>query len=125
MTLDDPDRADVVRRALEGAGRVTVFHSSIADRIASALPGLRERLAVVPQSVDLPLSEAFDLAGAGRCLRTGPVRAPRRHSRGQEPEFPSRRSVAWLRALPEIRLLYAAAVLNSGVADGLAARPGG
>jgi len=118
--LDDPDRADVVRRALEGASRVTVFHSSIADRIASALPGLRERLAVVPQSVDLPMSEALDLAArwplpSGRVLFVLPAGI-----RGvKNPEFPLAPLGRLVRALPEIRLLYAGPVLNQGVADGL------
>src|SRR5881392_2561 len=32
--LFDPERASVVRRVLEGASRLTVFHASIAERIA-------------------------------------------------------------------------------------------
>src|SRR5262249_46563620 len=60
--LEDPSRSEVVRKVLNGAGRVTVFHSSVADRILTVLPGLRERLTVVPQSVDLPTRETFDLA---------------------------------------------------------------
>src|SRR3989441_11533293 len=60
--LFDPERASVVRRVLEGASRLTVFHASIADRIAGALPDLRGRLIVVPQSAALlDTLEPFDL----------------------------------------------------------------
>src|SRR5438132_8148360 len=51
--LFDPERASVVRRVLEGASRLTVFHASIAERIAGALPDLRGRLIGVPQSAAL------------------------------------------------------------------------
>ena len=59
--LFDPERAAVVRRVLEGAARVTAFHASIAERVAAALPDLRGRLVLVPQSVRLPAREPFDL----------------------------------------------------------------
>jgi L-malate glycosyltransferase len=48
--LFDPERAQAVRRALEGAAAVTVFHESMTIRIARALPDLASRVAVVPQS---------------------------------------------------------------------------
>ncbi len=51
--LFDVDRAPVVRRVLEGAARLTAFHGSIGDRVAAALPDVRGRLRVVPQSVRL------------------------------------------------------------------------
>ena len=49
--LFDPERADVVREALDAAAGITVFHRSMASRISEALPGLAGRLHVVPQSV--------------------------------------------------------------------------
>lgn len=49
--LFDPARAAAVRRVLEGAAAVTVFHESIGARIAAALPDIGGRLLVVPQSV--------------------------------------------------------------------------
>src|SRR6266545_3737816 len=48
--LFDPERAPIVRRVLEGASAVTVFHESMAARIIQVLPDVAARLAVVPQS---------------------------------------------------------------------------
>src|SRR5439155_1750987 len=59
--LFDPERASVVRRVLEGAARLTAFHDSIAERVAGALPDLRGRLVVVPQSSLVDTTEPFDL----------------------------------------------------------------
>ena len=59
--LFDAERAPVVRRVLEGAARLTVFHASIGERVVAALPDLRARLVVVPQSVGLVTGEPFDL----------------------------------------------------------------
>src|SRR5919106_5240012 len=55
--LLDAERAPLVRRVLEGAGALIVFHESIGDRIAGALPDLRDRLVTVPQAVAIPRSE--------------------------------------------------------------------
>ena len=49
--LFDPERAEIVRRVLDGAASITVFHDSMASRIVLALPDLAARLVVVPQSV--------------------------------------------------------------------------
>ena len=126
--LDDPSRAEVVRKVLNGAGRVTVFHSSIADRILTVMPAVRERLTVVPQSVDLPMSEAFDLAAhwplpAGRILFALPAGI-----RGvKNPTLPLAPLGRLVNALPEIRLVYVGPVLDPVVGQGLerdlAARP--
>lgn len=60
--LFDPERAPAVRRVLEGAATIVVFHGSIGERVAAALPDVRSRLAVVPQGATLPQGEPFDLA---------------------------------------------------------------
>jgi glycosyltransferase involved in cell wall biosynthesis len=49
--LFDPARAPVVRKVLEGASVITVFHESVSVRIAAALPKVSRRVAVIPQSV--------------------------------------------------------------------------
>ena len=54
LDLFDAERSSAVRRVLAGAAAVTVFHESVATVAARALPGVRARLVVVPQSVDLP-----------------------------------------------------------------------
>jgi glycosyltransferase involved in cell wall biosynthesis len=66
--LFDPERAPAVRRVLEGASRIVVFHASIGERVARALPDLRARLVVIPQAVDLGRAAPFDLAAAWRGL---------------------------------------------------------
>src|SRR6266542_3975671 len=48
--LFDPARAAIVRRVLEGASSITVFHESMTTRIAQSLPDVSPRLTVVPQS---------------------------------------------------------------------------
>jgi glycosyltransferase involved in cell wall biosynthesis len=49
--LFEPETAATVRRVLEGAAAITVFHESIAARLTGAVPGLAPRIALVPQSV--------------------------------------------------------------------------
>lgn len=117
--LDDPVRAEVVRKVLEGAGRVTVFHSSIADRILRVLPALRERLTVVPQSVDLP-GETFDLASRWPLPPCRVLFVLAAGIRGvKNPTFPLAPLGRLVKALPEIRLLYVGPVLDAGMAVGL------
>lgn len=118
--LFDPERAPVVRPVLEGAARLTVFHRSIVDRVAAALPDLRRRIVVVPQSVRLSVGEGFDLqARWPRPARTVLLVFPAGIRAVKNPMFPLaplRRLVA---ALPEIRLLYVGPVLEPGVGEAL------
>jgi len=111
--LVDPARADVVRRVLEGADAVTVFHPSIAARVADAVPAVRARVRVVPQSVRLSRAEPFDLDARwalppGRILFVfpggiRPVKRPR------APLAPFDRLVE---RHPHVRLLYVGPVLD-------------
>src|SRR5438552_5653099 len=59
--LFDPERAASVRRVLGGAGRITVFHQSVGERVGEAVPDVVGRLVVVAQSVRLPAADLFDL----------------------------------------------------------------
>ena len=49
--LFDPDRAQTVRRVLEGASAVTVFHESMVMKISKALPDHVVKMVVIAQSV--------------------------------------------------------------------------
>jgi glycosyltransferase involved in cell wall biosynthesis len=49
--LSEPDTEPVVRRVLQGATAVSVFHESMATAILAAMPELAARLVVVPQGV--------------------------------------------------------------------------
>jgi glycosyltransferase involved in cell wall biosynthesis len=52
LDLFDAERAPAVRRVLESAAAVTVFHDSVAALLARAAPEIPARIVVVPQSVD-------------------------------------------------------------------------
>lgn len=118
--LFDPERAPVVRRALEGAVALVVFHESIGNRIARALPDLRRRLVTIPQSVVLPTVERFELAARwtlppGRVLFVFPA-GIRQVKRPGLPLAPLARLVE---RRPEVRLLYAGPVLDPDEGEAL------
>ncbi len=60
--LFDPDRALTVRRVLEGASTVTVFHATMLTKISNALPDLAAKMVVIPQSARLEEGPAYPLA---------------------------------------------------------------
>jgi L-malate glycosyltransferase len=111
--LFDPSRAPIVRRVLEGASRLVVFHGAIADRVASALPDLRDRFTVVPQAVTLPHGQAFPLderwpLPASRVLFLFPagLRAVKR------PRLPLAPFDVLTARRSEVRLLYVGPILD-------------
>jgi glycosyltransferase involved in cell wall biosynthesis len=118
--LFDPERASVVRRVLEGASRLTAFHASIVERVAGALPDLRGRLVIVPQSASLEAAAPFDLRPrwdlpAGRVLFVFPA-GVRMVKRPRFPLEPLERLVA---RRPRVRLLYAGPTLDAEEGDAL------
>ena len=128
LDLFDPERAPAVRHVLESAARLTVFHASIAERVAGALPDLRARIVVVPQAVSPARGERFDLSARWplppeRVLFVFPA-GLREVKRPRLPLGPLDRVVA---RRPEIRLLYAGPILDPDAGDALlralAARP--
>jgi len=113
--LFDVERAGVVRRVLEGAVAVVVFHESIRARIVAALPDVGARLVVIAQSVRLDAAEPFDLDAHWSLpsdrvlfLFAGGIR-PVKNPRGPLASFD--RVVA---RVPPVRLLYAGPVLDAG-----------
>jgi glycosyltransferase involved in cell wall biosynthesis len=118
--LFDPARAPVVRHVLEGAASVTVFHGSIAERVAGVLPDLRGRLVTIPQSARLELGRPFDLDArwplpAGRLLFVFPggIRMVK------NPRVPVRPLEALLARHPALRLLYVGPLLDSDEGEAL------
>jgi len=118
--LSDAERAPVVKRVLEGASCVTVFHRSVGDRVAAVLPHVGARTVVVPQSVDLPEADPFDLSKQWRLpprvvLFVFPVglRAVK------DPVFPVAPLGRLAKTIPEIRLLYVGPVIEPPVAEAL------
>jgi glycosyltransferase involved in cell wall biosynthesis len=123
--LFDPERSPVVRRVLEGAVRLTVFHDSIGERVVEAVPALRRRLVTVPQSVRLDTAP-FDLAAQwalprDRLLFLFPagLRAVKR------PQFALGALDPVHQRHPAVRLLYAGPVLDAGEGEGLRSRLAG
>jgi glycosyltransferase involved in cell wall biosynthesis len=126
--LFDPARADAVRGVLEGAAAVTAFDGSIAERVAGALPTLRERVVVVPQAARFDDPQAFDLDAVWRLPKDRvlivfpagirPVKAP---------GMPLGPLDALAAAEPRLRLAYAGPVIDAvegaALARELAARP--
>lgn len=118
--LFDPDRAPIVRRVLEGAATLAVFHASIGERIAAALPDLRDRLVTIPQAASLARTETFDLAARwalppGRTLFVFPagLRMVKR------PDFPLEPLGRLAARLPGLRLLYAGPILDPDEGESL------
>jgi glycosyltransferase involved in cell wall biosynthesis len=118
--LFDPERAATVRRVLEGAAAITVFHESMARRIAGALPDLAARLSVVPQSA------FFEEDGGGG---TPPV--PERRAAGpillfpagirmvKNPRFPLAPLERLAPRYPGLELRYVGPVLDAAEGEAL------
>jgi L-malate glycosyltransferase len=118
--LFDPERAPVVRRVLEGASAVVVFHQSIATRIAAALPDLATRLVVVPQAVRLEERVSFDLAARwGLPPERVLFALPAGLRTVKNPRLPLRPFARLVARHPEARLLYAGPILDPDEGDAL------
>ena len=120
--LFDEERAPAVRRVLDGAARITVFDRSVAERVGGAVAGLEPRIVVVPQAVRWLATDPFDLRtrwplppGAVLFVLPGGLRAVK------DPVYPLEPLGRLVRAIPEIRLLYAGPVLEASVGQALAA----
>jgi glycosyltransferase involved in cell wall biosynthesis len=118
--LFDPERAQTVRRVLEGASSVTVFHGSIRAKIETALPDLAARIVVVPQSARLeegppfPLAERLALpAGAVVFLFPAGIRMVK------NPFLPLAPFDQLIPRFPHIRLVYAGPILDPGTGERL------
>jgi glycosyltransferase involved in cell wall biosynthesis len=111
--LFDAERAQTVRWVLEGASTVVVFHDSMRERIAGALPDVRPKMAIIPQSVDLeegphyPLAQQVDPpSDAIIFLFPAGVRMVK------NPLFPLAPFDRMVARFPLIRLLYAGPILD-------------
>jgi L-malate glycosyltransferase len=118
--LFDAERAAVVRRVLEGASRVTVFHETVAALVAATLPDVGRRIVIVPQSASPSEREAFDLGSRwtlppSRTLFVLPaaIRPVKR------PRFPLAPLARLASRSPDLRLLFAGPVLDPDEGDAL------
>jgi glycosyltransferase involved in cell wall biosynthesis len=110
--LFDPERAAGVRRVLEGASAVVVFHESVGTRVAAVLPDVASRLVVIAQAATLA-EEPYDLGARWDLpearvlfLFAGGIRPVKR------PRFPLRPFARLVERRPEARLAYAGPVLD-------------
>lgn len=126
--LFDPARAACVRRVLEAASAIVVFHASIATRIAGALPDLGEKISVIAQAASLGGDRPFDLRArwelpARRVLLVLPsgIRPVK------NPRFPLAPLDQLVARYPDVRLLYVGPELDAdegaALRAALAARP--
>ncbi len=113
VDLFDPERAAGVRRVLEGAQAIAVFHESMRERIAGMLPDVASRIEVIPQGVRLGPGEPFDLAARwplppDRVLFLFPagIRTVKR------PRFPLGPFDRLAARYPQTRLLYVGPILD-------------
>lgn len=120
--LFDVARGSVVRRVLEGAAALIVFHESVGARIFSVMSELAPRLVVIAQAARLDGAEPFDLASrwpleADRILFS--LSGGIRHVKDpRAPLVPFDRVVA---EAPAVRLLYAGPILEPDEGQALAA----
>ena len=100
--------------------RVTVFHESVRERVAAALPSVDGRVVVVPQSVRMSGTDHFDLrARWPLSARTGLFVFPAGWRAVKNPAFPLPPLGRLVNAIPEIRLLYAGPVLDPSLGEAL------
>lgn len=126
--LFDPGRAAAVRRVLEAAARLTVFHPTVAERVAGALPDLGARLVTVPQAVALEGNEPLDLEAHVALPRPAVLFLfPAGIRMVKRPAFPLAPLDAVAARDPSLRLLYAGPVLDpvegAALSRALAGRP--
>lgn len=109
--LQDAARGRVVRETLLGAMVITAFHDSVAAEIAAALPAVASRLAVVPQSVSLPPTnaggDASPLQGNPCLFFPAGIRPVKR------PLLPLAALDGLLRPHPDMKLWYAGPPLDA------------
>jgi glycosyltransferase involved in cell wall biosynthesis len=118
--LFDATYGALVREVLEGAAAITAFHPSIVELVGAALPDVRARLVIVPQSVRFSGDAPFDLAGRwplppGRVLFLFPggIRAVK------APRAPLAPLDALAATEPRLRLAYAGPILEDAEGDAL------
>jgi len=126
--LFDPDRAQTVRRVLEGASAVTVFHESMLTKISKTLPDLTVKMVVIPQSAWLEEGPPYPLADR---LSLTPDTViflfPAGIRMVKNPLFPLASFDRLVSRFPHLRLVYAGPILDPGEGEhllrALAGRP--
>jgi glycosyltransferase involved in cell wall biosynthesis len=118
--LLDAERAPVIRRVLEAAARLVVFHDSLGERVTAVLPDLGSRLTTIPQAVAFEGVEPFDLASRWAMPRGAILFVLPAGIRGvKRPRFPLRPLARIAASCPAMRLLYAGPILERSEGDAL------
>lgn len=126
--LAEPDTEAVVRRVLEGASAVSVFHESMAAAIMAAMPEIAARIVVVPQSVAFEPATGHWPVAAALQRAPGPiVLLPAGLRKVKQPTLPLEPLARLRPEHPGLELLYVGPLLDpaEGEAFGraLAAHP--
>lgn len=118
--LFDPERAQTVRRVLEGASTVTVFHDTMLTKISNGLPDLAAKTVVIPQSVVFGDGWSYPLAGRlGLSGNEVVFLFPAGIRMVKNPLFPLVPLERLVPRFPHLRLVYAGPILDPEEGDRL------
>ncbi|MEX2223992.1 MAG: glycosyltransferase [Candidatus Rokuibacteriota bacterium] len=115
-----PDAGPTVRRVLDSAAAITVFHDSIAAKVAAAVPDLAPRLVVIPQSVGF--EDAIGPSSPAGAIRRAPgpvLLFPAGIRKVKQPRFPVEPLERLRPRFPTLELLYVGPVIEADEGDGL------
>ena len=119
--LSEPDTEPVVRRVLEGASAVSVFHESMATGILSVMPEIAARIVVVPQSVAFEPATGHWPVAAALQRAPGPiVLFPAGLRKVKQPTLPLEPLERLRPEHPGLELLYAGPVLDPAEGEAFA-----
>ena len=119
--LFDEDAAPIVRRVLEGAGAVSVFDKSMADRIVEALPATAARLVVIPQSAvfGVPAAGHWPPVAALQRLPGPIVLFPAGIRKVKRPAFPLEPLEGLRDRHPTLELVYVGPIIDAAEGEAL------
>ncbi|HEY7041617.1 MAG TPA: glycosyltransferase [Methylomirabilota bacterium] len=117
--LSEPDTEPVVRRVLEGASAVSVFHESMATAILSVMPELAARIVVVPQGVAFePAPGQWPIAAALQRAPGPLVLFPAGLRKVKQPALPLEPLDRLRAQYPGLELLYVGPVVDPAEGEG-------
>ena len=119
--LLDEDGAPIVRRVLEGAGMVSVFDESMADRIMEVLPAPAARLVVIPQSAvfEMPPAGHWPPIAALQRLPGPIILFPAGIRKVKRPTFPLEPLEGLRDRHPTLQLVYVGPIIDPAEGEAL------
>lgn len=118
--LLDPESAPVVRRVLEGATAISVFHDSMVPKVLEAVPAAAPRIVVIPQSVVFEGASGLWPPAAALQRAPGPiVLFPTGIRKVKQPRLPIEPLASLRPQYPTLELLYVGPVLDPAEGEAL------